>query len=181
MYNYFGDFLMKNKLIITTLIVFTSFYSLYIYSSKDNVIVEKANSNFIYPTNYTNISSTYGYRILYGSSNFHNGIDFLAPLGSEVYASNSGYVIYSSFLQSGYGNTIIVSHDNGYKTLYCHLSENFIVHNGEYVNKGEIIGYVGPRFLSNGVQNGNTTGPHLHFTVFVNNNTVDPMTILNRN
>ena len=136
------------------------------------------NISFIYPTTYTNISSEYGNRILNGYSNFHNGIDFLAPQGSEVYASNDGYISYASFLETGYGNTIIISHDNNIKTLYCHLSENYIVEIGQYVRQGELIGYVGPKYLSNGLLNGNTTGPHLHFTVFKNNSTINPFEIL---
>lgn len=135
-------------------------------------------SDFIYPTKYTEISSDYGYRFLYGNQDFHNGIDFLAPQGSEIYASKSGIIEYASFLKDGYGNTIIISHDSGIKTLYCHISETFVVNVGEYVNKGDIIGYVGPKYLSNGLMNGNTTGPHLHFSVFENGSTIDPFTIL---
>lgn len=133
------------------------------------------NSNFIYPTKYTDISSFYGYRILYGSQNFHNGIDFLAPEGSEIYASESGYIEYASFLESGYGNTIIICHDSNLKSLYCHVSEKFIVKVGDYVDKGDVIGYVGPKYLSNGMLNGNTTGPHLHFSIFENNSTINPL------
>ena len=136
------------------------------------------NDKFIYPTIYTNISSEYGSRILNGNSNFHNGIDFLAPQGSEVYASNTGYISYAAFLESGYGNTIIISHNNNIKTLYCHLSENFIVEVGQYINKGDLIGYVGPKYLSSGILNGNTTGPHLHFAVFKDNLTINPFEIL---
>jgi len=147
-----------------------------ISSISDNNNVQK----FIYPTKYTNISSEYGYRILYGNSNFHNGIDFLAPLGSEIYASESGIIEYASFLKDGYCNTVIISHDSGIKTLYCHISETFIVKAGQHVNKGDIVGYVGPKYLSNGVMNGNTTGPHLHFSVFENGNTINPFLILNK-
>lgn len=124
------------------------------------------------------ISSNYGERYLYGCKNFHNGIDFLAPQNSQIYASSDGYILYASFLESGYGNTIIISHSNNYKTLYCHLSENFIVAPGQFVKQGEIIGYVGPKILSNGLQNGNTTGPHLHFSIFKDNLTVNPLNLL---
>jgi len=140
--------------------------------------VSSVSSNFIYPTKYTDISSFYGNRILYGNHNFHNGVDFFAPLGSEIYASNSGYVEYASFLEDGFGNTIILSHDLGIKTLYCHISETFLVKVGDYVSQGEIIGYVGPKYLSNGLKNGNTTGPHLHFSILYNNSYIDPLSIL---
>ncbi len=137
------------------------------------------NSIFIYPTSYTDISSNYGYRILYDSSNFHDGIDFLAPQGSDIIASSSGYVSYASFMQ-GYGNTIIITHDNNIQTLYGHLSENFIVSVGQTVSQGQIIGQVGPKYLSNGSLNGNTTGPHLHFTIIKGNSKINPQNILNK-
>lgn len=135
-------------------------------------------SNFIYPTKYADVSSFYGDRILYENHNFHNGVDFLAPVGSEIYASCSGYVEYASFLANGFGNTIILSHDFGYKTLYCHISETFLVNVGDYVSQGDIIAYVGPKYLSNGLKNGNTTGPHLHFSILYNNYYIDPLSIL---
>lgn len=136
--------------------------------------------NFIYPTKYTDISSFYGNRILYGNTNFHNGIDFLAPVGSEIYASCSGYVEYASFLENGFGNTVILSHDLEIKTLYCHISETFLVKVGDYVSQGDIIGHVGPKYLSNGMLNGNTTGPHLHFTIYNNETTIDPLLMLKK-
>lgn len=154
---------------LVLLLIIITYYNSFHYSSS---------SNFIYPTNYTDISSEYGFRILYGNSNFHNGIDFLAPENSEIFAANSGYVEYVGFLESGYGNTIIISHQNGYRSLYCHVAENFIVDIGQYVKQGEVIGYVGPKYLSNGVMNGNTTGPHLHFSIFVNGETIDPISVL---
>lgn len=135
-------------------------------------------SKYIYPTTYTSISSYYGTRELYGKANFHTGIDFLAPVNSEVIASASGYIEFASFSNDGYGNTIIISHDDGIKTLYSHLSENFIVNIGQYVSCGEVIGYVGPKYLSSGILNGNTTGPHLHFSIFVDGSTVNPLDFL---
>lgn len=158
---------MKKYTLFSSFVLFTL---LFLHSNNVN--------KFILPTKYTDISSEYGYRELYGSSNFHNGIDFLAPQGSEVYASSSGYVSFAGFSYDGYGNTIIITHDDNIKTLYCHLSEDFLVHVGQYVSCGDLIGHVGPKILSNGVQNGNTTGPHLHFTVFVNNSTINPFEIV---
>lgn len=122
-------------------------------------------NSFIYPSNYTNTSSTFGTRFLFGNS-FHDGIDFLAPQGSEIYATLDGVVTFASFTKTGYGNAIILLHDNGLKTLYGHISEDFIVNVGDYISKGDIIAHVGPKILSNGKLNGNTTGPHLHFSIF---------------
>lgn len=156
----------KYFIILHIIVIFISFYT------------RKSFYSFIYPTAYTNISSEYGNRILYDNANFHNGIDFLAPLGSEVIASSSGYISYASFMENGYGNTVIINHSNNIKTLYCHLSENFIVKIGQFVNAGDTIAYVGPKILSNGVLNGNTTGPHLHFSIFKNNSTINPLELL---
>ncbi len=111
-------------------------------------------------------------------SNYHNGIDFLAPLGSNIYACESGIVEYASFLHDGFGNTIIISHDLEYTSMYCHISETFLVNVGDYVQKGDLIGYVGPKYLSNGIQNGNTTGPHLHFSILHNGSYIDPLSII---
>ena len=153
---------------------------LFLFSICINNNISYIDDNFIYPTTYTQISSYYGNRILYGNYNFHNGIDFLAPEGSEILATNSGYVEYASFLESGYGNTIIISHNSNLKSLYCHTSENYIVKVGDFVNKGDIIGFVGPKYLSNGNLNGNTTGPHLHFSIFKDNTTIDPFSIIKK-
>ena len=109
-YNYYGD-LMKKYTLFSSFVLFTL---LFLHSNKVN--------KFILPTKYTDISSEYGYRELYGSSNFHNGIDFLAPQGSEVYASSSGYISFAGFSYDGYGNTIIIAHDNNIKTLYCNVN-----------------------------------------------------------
>ncbi len=163
---------MKKIYLIYIIVIILYFYS---FSNKK---IENNKLLFIYPTNFTSISSYYGKRYLYGYQNFHDGIDFLAPQNSEVFASGDGYIIYSSFLETGYGNSIIISHSNNYKTLYCHLSEDFIVSQGQFVRQGELIGYVGPRYLSNGIQNGNTTGPHLHFSIFKDNLSINPLDLL---
>lgn len=160
-------------------ILFFIFY-LFLFSICINNNISYIDDNFIYPTTYTQISSYYGNRILYGNYNFHNGIDFLAPEGSEILATNSGYIEYASFLENGYGNTIIISHNSNLKSLYCHTSENYVVNVGDFVNKGDIIGFVGPKYLSNGNLNGNTTGPHLHFSIFKDNTTIDPFSIIKK-
>jgi len=140
-------------------------------------ITNKTLDYYIFPTDYISISSNYGYRTLYNDYNFHNGIDFFAPFGSKVYSTKDGYIEFASFSNQGYGNTIVIDHGNFVKSLYSHLSENFIVNIGDFVRQGEIIGYVGPKFLSSGILNGNTTGPHLHFSIFINNSTVDPLSL----
>ncbi len=148
-------------------------YSLFCFSNNQNTDLI-----FIFPTQYKSISSYFGNRKLYGAPNFHNGVDFLAPQDSPIYATSAGNIIFASFMQDGFGNTIIIDHGNGYKSMYCHVSENFIVGVGDYVSSNDLIGYVGPKYLSNGIQNGNTTGPHLHFSILYNNSYIDPFTIL---
>lgn len=140
-----------------------------------NNLSNNTNNNLYFPINSRNFSSYYGYRELNGKQNFHDGLDIPAVTGTKIYACNNGVIINASFIK-GYGNCIIILHDNGTKSLYGHLSENYIIKNGDYVKKGENIGYVGPKILSNGILNGYTTGPHLHFSIFLSNGaTVDPL------
>lgn len=86
----------------------------------------------------------------------HSGIDLAAPLGSPVYAADSGYVTQVGWDPVGYGNAILINHGNGYVTRYGHLSA-FAVAVGQSVRKGSLIGRVG--------STGNSTGPHLHFEI----------------
>jgi murein DD-endopeptidase MepM/ murein hydrolase activator NlpD len=93
---------------------------------------------------------------------FHNGIDFGAPIGTPVLASESGRVIsvddQDKFCRKGaYGKYVMIKHPNGLTTLYAHLSK-YIVKEGDKVERGQVIGYIG--------KTGYATGPHLHFTVF---------------
>lgn len=130
------------------------------------------------PININTISSNFGYRTLNGKLNFHDGIDYPAAINTPIYASKSGVITCNTFL-NGYGNTVIILHSDASKTLYGHLSENFVVKSGQTVSQGETIGYVGPKYLSNGKLNGYTTGPHLHFTIFdTNGKQVNPLTLL---
>jgi len=88
----------------------------------------------------------------------YNGVDLAAPIGTPILASAGGSVIVSrnSGWNGGYGNYIVIAHNNGTQTLYSHASEN-IVFQGETVVKGQVIGFVG--------STGKSTGPHLHFEI----------------
>jgi murein DD-endopeptidase MepM/ murein hydrolase activator NlpD len=90
---------------------------------------------------------------------FHEGIDIAGPFGAEIDAADGG-IAYPTSGSSGYGNFVIVVHANGYTTLYGHMSR-FAVSNGQGVAKGQAIGYEG--------SSGFSTGPHLHFGVYLNN------------
>ena len=151
----------------------------FIFSLKVNNSSSSYNT-FIYPTKYTDISSYFGYRELFGKTNYHDGTDFLAPQGSEIYAINSGIITYAGFL-NGYGNCIIILHNNGMKSLYGHMSDNYTVKLGDNILRGNIIGYVGPKYLADGRLNGNTTGPHLHLTIYDKNGTrINPLDIIGK-
>ncbi len=88
----------------------------------------------------------------------HNGIDFSAPIGTEILASADGVVIISKEggYNGGYGSYVVIRHDNGTQTLYAHMSKN-LAFSGEQVKRGQVIGLVGIT--------GKATGPHVHFEV----------------
>ncbi|MBQ8674015.1 MAG: M23 family metallopeptidase [Bacteroides sp.] len=112
-------------------------------------------------------ASGYGTRIdpIYGTSRFHNGMDFSANPGTDVYATGDGTVVKMGW-QTGYGKTIVVDHGFGYRTLYAHLRD-FRTKVGKKVVRGEVIGGVG--------STGKSTGPHLHYEVHVKGQVVNPI------
>jgi murein DD-endopeptidase MepM/ murein hydrolase activator NlpD len=86
----------------------------------------------------------------------HRALDIGAPAGTPVYASDSGYVVFAGWDNSGYGNLIVIDHGNGFITYYAHLIR-IAVRVGDSVGKGQQIGAVG--------STGHSTGPHLHFEI----------------
>ncbi len=123
---------------------------------------------FIWPTRGW-ISSEFGPRVspVDGVNRFHSGVDIAANHGDDIWAARSGTVVTAGAL-SGYGNTVILKHSDGTRTLYGHVSR-ILVRSGQQVNKGEKIALVGTTGVS--------TGPHLHFEVIVGN-PVDPLRYL---
>lgn len=121
------------------------------------------------------VTSNYGNRYLkeYDSHHFHNGMDLASSVGTPVYALGFGTVVFQGFYGS-YGNTIIISYLNGYKSLYAHMNSVFVVSIGQSVTKDTVVGYIGPKRLSGGRLNGRTTGPHLHFSLYYKNKIIDP-------
>ena len=120
-------------------------------------------------------SSLYCYRTL-GNYHFHNGVDVPKSFGTPIYALSSGTVSYIGFLSS-YGNTIVISYYNQYKSLYGHTSGIYSFKVGDSVSSSDIVAYVGPKYLSSGALNGFTTGPHLHFTLYYKGKVIDPLSI----
>jgi len=116
----------------------------------------------------TRLASGYGYRMhpFYDIPRMHTGIDFTAPVGTEVYATGNGVVREITRTGRGHGNTIVIDHGSGYETVYSHLSK-FNAGRGKRVNRGDIIGWVGNTGLS--------TAPHLHYEVHLNGKPVNPV------
>jgi murein DD-endopeptidase MepM/ murein hydrolase activator NlpD len=114
------------------------------------------------------LSSYFGYRTdpYYKVMKFHEGVDFSAPIGTDIYATGDGVVITSERSKGGYGNQIIIDHGFGYKTMYAHL-QAFKVRAGEQVKRGQVIGKIG--------STGKSTSPHCHYEVWKNNKPVDPI------
>ena len=117
---------------------------------------------FIWPTVFQAISGTH-------FNADHPGIDLSTPTGSVVYATDAGLVIFAGWSDLGYGNTIVIDHGNGYKTLYGHLSQ-VSQYCGAKVKAGQIIGLSG--------NTGNSSGPHLHFEVRVPGGYLNPLKVL---
>lgn len=112
------------------------------------------------------VASGYGMRIdpVYHVRRFHQGMDFTAPTGTEVFATGNAKVEFAGWKQ-GYGNTVILDHSYGYKTLYAHLYK-ILVRKGQKVRRSDVIALVG--------NTGKSTGPHLHYEVRLNGRAVDP-------
>ena len=150
---------------------------LYVQSKSYDEIIEMAKNQEIRMENIpaiqpvlnkdlTRVASGYGMRIdpVYHVRKFHQGMDFTAPTGTEVFATGNAKVKFSGWKQ-GYGNTIILDHGFGYETVYAHLYKS-LVRKGQKVRRSDIIGLVG--------NTGKSTGPHLHYEVRLNDRPVDP-------
>lgn len=99
----------------------------------------------------------------------HLAIDIAAGTGAPVYAADNGVVVYAGPIGGGYGNMVMIDHNNGYHTLYAHLSQ-ISVYCGQSVYQGNLIGLAG--------STGNSTGPHLHFEVRYLGGFINPWYVL---
>jgi murein DD-endopeptidase MepM/ murein hydrolase activator NlpD len=113
------------------------------------------------------VVSPFGYRVhpILGIRRLHTGIDIDASTGDPIRAAETGRVILAQ-TYGGYGRAVVIDHGGGMATLYAHQS-SLAVSEGDQVERGEVIGYVGCTGLC--------TGPHLHFEVRINGAFVDPM------
>ncbi|WP_458699633.1 peptidoglycan DD-metalloendopeptidase family protein [Sulfurospirillum sp. 1307] len=125
------------------------------------------------PVNYKRISSRFTYKRWHPvlkRYRAHLGIDYAANPGTPIKAAGNGKIIFRG-RKGGYGNTVIIRHDNGYKTLYAHMRAfNKNARRGKWVKKGQVIGYVGSTGIS--------TGPHLHFGLYKNNRAINPNSVV---
>lgn len=116
------------------------------------------------------VTSRFGPRVhpIFGTTRNHYGLDFNGSTGDSISAAADGTVITAGWM-NGFGNVVIISHGNGYSSLYAHQSE-VLVSLGDTVAGGERIGRVG--------STGWSTGPHLHFEIRVDGTAVDPLPYL---
>ena len=142
---------------------------------QNNYVPVVTEAGFLFPVSlngYQCMTSPYGYRVhpISGVTRLHNGVDLAAVTGTPIFASKSGVVTTACIgWGNGYGNHVVINHGDGYSTLYAHQSA-LNVYEGQVVSQGDVIGYVG--------STGNSTGPHLHFTVFKNGETINPMSCI---
>jgi murein DD-endopeptidase MepM/ murein hydrolase activator NlpD len=100
-----------------------------------------------------------------GEGSFHKGVDITAPTGTKVRATADGVVVQAEMVTGGFGRLIIVDHGGGIQTYYAHLSK-MLVHAGQEMHRGEVIGLVG--------SSGRTTTPHLHYELHTGGAPINP-------
>ncbi|MFT7824472.1 MAG: peptidoglycan DD-metalloendopeptidase family protein [Sulfurimonas sp.] len=125
------------------------------------------------PVDYSRITSKYGYRKhpITKKKSFHPALDLKAKKGTPIYAPASGVVVYAR-RKGAYGKFLLLAHSYGFKTAYGHLSR-FAVKSGDYVNKGDLVAYVG--------NTGRSTGAHLHYEIRYLEKWLNPAPFMNWN
>ncbi|MDD3481124.1 MAG: peptidoglycan DD-metalloendopeptidase family protein [Patescibacteria group bacterium] len=122
-------------------------------------------------SNYIGGSGSFRFPCPVGRNGYYNGyhwwaIDIPGPIGTPIYAADSGRIVEARYgWNGGFGNTILIDHGNGFQTRYAHMTTLKIL--GGYVSKGQTIGYMG--------STGRSTGSHLHFEILRNGARVNPM------
>jgi murein DD-endopeptidase MepM/ murein hydrolase activator NlpD len=137
----------------------------------DSTKLQEINGDlFIWPVR-GRLTSRYGYRRnpITGLRGFHSGIDLSANTGVPIKAAMAGRIISTGY-NNVFGNFVVISHHSNYRTLYGHMSV-IRVETGAYVRSGQIIGDVG--------NTGQSTGSHLHFQVYKNGLTINPLLLMN--
>ncbi len=142
----------------------------------DRILAEEARKNggtltgqFVWPLpGYKYITSSFGWRILWGRRDYHRGIDISGSYvyGKPIVAAASGKVVIAKTGHPSYGNYVAIAHGSGFTTLYAHASR-LNVKVGQYVKAGDVIAYIG--------STGNSSGAHLHFEVQKNGQLQNPL------
>ena len=127
-----------------------------------------SNATWVRPLSSLRVTSPFGTRIhpITGVKRVHKGVDFGAPSGTPIYATRAGTVTTATYQAGGAGYYVNISHGDGFSSIYMHMT-NYIVHAGQQVSQGQVIGYVGSTGMS--------TGPHLHFGVAYGGQYVNPL------
>lgn len=126
-----------------------------------NIVVDAKPSTFQWPLASFGISQSFSY--------YHPGMDLTDPVGTAVYPIREGIVTWVEFLPYGYGHHVLVTHPDGIKSLYAHLSSVF-VKEGDHILKNTMLGQVGIT--------GQTTGSHLHLEIFQHDLPTNPLEVL---
>ena len=127
-----------------------------------------SSAGWIKPLKTLRVTSAFGMRIHPISKKWkmHEGVDFSAAQGTPIYAARSGKVTTASYQAGGAGYYVSINHGDGFSSIYMHMT-HYIVKPGDYVNAGQVIGYVG--------STGGSTGPHLHFGIAYKGEYKNPM------
>ncbi len=127
-----------------------------------------SSSGWVSPLRSYTLTSPFGMRVhpISGKWKMHEGVDMSAPQGTPIYAAKSGKVTRTAYQAGGAGYYVSINHGDGFSSIYMHMT-HYIVSPGQYVNAGQVIGYVG--------STGGSTGPHLHFGIAYNGTYVNPM------
>ena len=124
------------------------------------------------PCTYTAFTSPFGYRYhpISGVWKMHNGVDLAGRSGTPIVATRAGYVTTAAYQAGGAGNYVSLNHGDGFGSIYMHMT-HYIVSRGQYVEQGQVIGYMGTT--------GGSTGVHLHFGISYNGTYVNPAKYIN--
>lgn len=143
----------------------------------DTPIIGGSTSNvdgitWMMPCTYTAFTSPFGYRYhpISGVWKMHYGVDLAGRSGTPIVATRSGYVTTAAYQAGGAGYYVSLNHGDGFGSIYMHMT-HYIVSRGQYVEQGQVIGYMGTT--------GGSTGVHLHFGISYNGTYVNPANYIN--
>lgn len=156
-----NDIWFPNKLVQGTFLDIPVTAQVTIASNTSNKVSSRGYKNFMYTPTVGVLTSIFGNR----GKEFHTGIDLASKQGTPIKAAQAGEVIFVG-RKGNYGQTVIIDHKNGYKTLYGHNSK-ILVKAGQWVQARQNIATMG--------NTGRSTGPHLHFEIYENGKVIDPL------